>query len=219
MTEQEKQTDLLLSENEYSKDEYSRDDSSEYSDVSDVSEDFPEETETEYSDNPEELEGEGISEGEELSESDLSEVSELSDSSETSEGVVTKGMIPLLQRRGGPVGPYYTEINWKGGYEAWDLVKIYTVGDGSCLFHALCNSYFRTYRETPSETRRVELVQQFRGELSKKLLEPICKASEKKYYDILNRGNTRVFSEDVTEFRLDYMQKQLASNSNNTKVI
>ena len=40
---------------------------------------------------------------------------------------------------------YYAFINWQNGFENWKLLRIFTIADGSCLFHAICNSFFKPY--------------------------------------------------------------------------
>jgi len=113
-----------------------------------------------------------------------------------------------------PVGNYYVEINWPNGFEQWPLCRFSTPMDGSCLFHAISNSFFTPYHTEMlhgKNTPRNKIVSSLRRELSKKLNTKISDDVATTYYDVLNGGNTAAFAEAVPEFKLEYMQKQLDS--------
>src|SRR3990167_8382599 len=120
----------------------------------------------------------------------------------------------LPETQDGPVGHYYADISWEGDYSNWNLVRVFTPPDGSCLFHAICNSFFLPYRNcilNGKKISRTKIISSFRKELSEKLASKIPGES-KTYYESLNNGNTKNFSKDIPEFELNAMQKELASN-------
>lgn len=122
----------------------------------------------------------------------------------------------------GPIGNFYQKINWKQGFENWNLVKIDTIGDGSCLFHAIANGFFVPYyTEVINECKisRKEIIKQMRKEFSEKLSTPISSVPNvKTHYEIINSGKTSEFpvSPDLPEYdySLANMKKQLDSNNN-----
>jgi hypothetical protein len=89
--------------------------------------------------------------------------------------------------------------------------------DGSCLFHAISNSFFAPYHEEMLHGRHVsreKMVAALRRELADKLSSPISEDTNSPiHYDILNGGNTSAFAESVPEFDITYMQKQLDSQT------
>lgn len=114
------------------------------------------------------------------------------------------------------VNPYHSYINWNF-LSSWKLVRIGTPMDGSCLFHAIINAYFEPYRSeilhgTPIS--RFDIIKRLRTELSIALSSPIDpNHPHPTYYESLNFGNTKEFSQAVPEFSLSYMQNELNSNS------
>ena len=124
--------------------------------------------------------------------------------------------LPMKNTGKGPVGNFYAEINWGNGFERWHLTRFSTPMDGSCLFHAISNSFFSPYHtETLKGVHvpRHQMVARLRKELSKKLASKINTSDNAPtHYDILSDGNTRVFAEMVPEFKLEYMQEQLKSS-------
>lgn len=116
-----------------------------------------------------------------------------------------------------PLGAY-SPINWAEGFERWTLVRFSTPADGSCLFHAICNSFFKPYREGIIEDKPVErtkITSSLRTELSKKLESKTNPEDDESpiYYDVLNKGNMREFSKSVPEFSLESMMSSLDSSS------
>ena len=122
----------------------------------------------------------------------------------------------------GPVGDFYQRITWKNGFENWDLIRIDTIGDRSCLFHAIANGFFLPYCTgivNGIKMSKKEIVKQIRKELADKLSDPIsAKPNSKTYYDIINSGKTAEFpvSPELPEYdySLKNMQKQLDSDNN-----
>lgn len=115
-----------------------------------------------------------------------------------------------------PVGSYYAEVHWPL-FKDWSIVRFQTPMDGSCFFHAISNSFFSPYHQEMLKGKhmsRGEIVAMLRQELSRKLATKIIDGDDSPtYYDILNGGNTRTFSEAVPEFSLANMQRELASRN------
>lgn len=124
---------------------------------------------------------------------------------------------PVPNTGRGPVGNYYAEIRWENGFDQWPLVRFSTPMDGSCLFHAISNSFFAPYHTETLHGQhipRIKMVASLRRELSEKLASQITTdTSSPTHYDILNGGNTSAFAEAVPEFELKYMQSQLDSTT------
>lgn len=124
---------------------------------------------------------------------------------------------PLPKGNGRPVANYYAEIRWDGGFENWPLVRFSTPMDGSCLFHAISNSFFAPYHTEILHGRHVsrdKMVAALRRQLAEKLADPIStEPGSPRHYDTLNGGNTSAFAEAVPEFALQYMQGQLDSHT------
>lgn len=124
---------------------------------------------------------------------------------------------PLPKGSGRPVANYYAEIHWENGFSNWPLVRFSTPMDGSCLFHAISNSFFAPYHTEMLHGRHVsreKMVAALRKQLAEKLADPISDQPDApRHYDTLNGGNTSAFAEAVPEFALTYMQSQLDSNT------
>jgi hypothetical protein len=115
-----------------------------------------------------------------------------------------------------PAGNYFTYIRWDEIFHPWKLVRFSTPMDGSCLFHAIANSFFEPYHSEQLNGKRItrnQMVKHLRKELSEKLASKISDDPKSPtHYDTLNGGNTSAFAEAVPEFALEYMQSQLQSN-------
>lgn len=86
------------------------------------------------------------------------------------------------------------------------LVRIETLGEGSCLFHAVLNAFFIPYRYETLNDKKItkrEITKQFRNKLSDLLPE---------HYDNLNKGTTKEFSLIDEQYKLENMQHKLKSN-------
>lgn len=118
-----------------------------------------------------------------------------------------------------PTANYYSEIKWKNGFDQWSLVRFSTQGDGSCLFHAIANSFFRPYHTEMLDGKRVsrtQMIRALRRELSEKLSAKVTSDPKSPtYYDQLNRGYTAEWAADakIGEYSLDYMKKELDSSA------
>ena len=116
-----------------------------------------------------------------------------------------------------PIGTFYNNVIWPGEFGEWNLVRFSTPGDGSCLFHAISNSFFKSYRTEMLNGKyitRKELVRRFRLELSQKLSEKIGNRHDSPtYYQLLNGSNMDEFSNHVPEYSCTHMKAELASTS------
>jgi hypothetical protein len=117
-----------------------------------------------------------------------------------------------------PVATYYAPIRWAFGFENWNVVRFSTPMDGSCLFHAIANSFFDPYHKEEMNGRhvsRVKMVEVLRRELAAKLGQKVDPNDPQSptHYDTLNHGHTAEFGTgaQIEEFKLSYMQSQLDS--------
>lgn len=131
-------------------------------------------------------------------------------------------LIPTLQpmppHLKAPFANYYAPIRWDYGFQNWPVVRFSTPMDGSCLFHAIANSFFEPYHKEEingKHVSRVKMVATLRRELAEKLANKIDPNDPESltHYDLLNRGNTAEFGNgaQIEEFKLGYMQSQLNS--------
>lgn len=112
----------------------------------------------------------------------------------------------------------YTPFHWENGFTKWNTVRIDTPRDGSCLFHAILNSYFIPYhtgRLNDTIISKKELVRSLRKQIADKLSQPIDPLDQSSpiYYDILSYGKLREEAEVINEYSLSNMQKILDSDS------
>lgn len=115
-----------------------------------------------------------------------------------------------------PAGHYFSYIRWNNEFNQWKLVRFYTPMDGSCLFHAISNSFFEPYHTEKLHGKHISrshMISILRKELSQKLNSKISDdPNSPTFYDSLNSGNTAAFAQAVPEFSLSYMQDQLNSS-------
>ena len=118
-----------------------------------------------------------------------------------------------------PYANYYADIKWGNGFEKWPLVRFETRGDGSCLFHAIANSFFKPYHTEilyDKKVSRNKMISSFRKELSERLSDKISDdPTSPTHYEVVNRGYTAQWASEakVEEYTLSYMQNQLNSSS------
>ncbi len=98
------------------------------------------------------------------------------------------------------------------------MVRIMTMGDGSCFFHAIARSYFEPYiigqMADGSPINRSQFIRDFRRDLAIKLgqtIDPLDPTSSM-YYDTLSRGQLRELSRSLPQLSLRNMQKELNSS-------
>lgn len=94
----------------------------------------------------------------------------------------------------------YEFLNWSGNFSYPNMVRIGTIGDGSCYFHAIIKAFVKEYQEKKINglvIDRRQFISKLRKELAEKLTEKVSKNSELRYYDILSRGQlTKMSSEE-----------------------
>lgn len=112
----------------------------------------------------------------------------------------------------------YAPINWRSGFRYPNMVRIRTIADGSCFFHAIANSFFIPYRKQMLNGQSVSkqrLIQTLRRDLATKLAKPVDPMDPNSpiHYDILGRGQLKEFAKAMPEYSLENMQRELNSAS------
>lgn len=112
-------------------------------------------------------------------------------------------------------GIRFESLNWDGNFRYPNMVRVFTIGDGSCLFHGVISSFFSPYRKGELSGRPLDrraFVLKFRQELADKLAEPASPGDPSiSWYQLLSRGQLPEFSRTVPEFSLPAMQAELRS--------
>jgi hypothetical protein len=109
-------------------------------------------------------------------------------------------------------------FSWGKGFERWETVRLSTIPDGSCLFHAIAAAFFPPYHSeifSGKPTSKRALVASMRKELAKTLgqnVDPLDPTSAT-HYDLLARGYLSTFAESAPEFSLEAMQRELEDSS------
>lgn len=117
-----------------------------------------------------------------------------------------------------PISREYEPLNWSDSqFNYPGLVRIRTIGDGSCFFHAIANAFFKPYKLCMLNgvtLDRTEFIRNLRRDLSIKLGERINPndPNYKRYYDLLSRGQLQEFSKGVPKYTLENMQRELNSD-------
>jgi hypothetical protein len=121
---------------------------------------------------------------------------------------------PLMEKR-------YKFLKWNkivnSKFKYPGMVRIRTIGDGSCYFHAILNSYFVPYRSERVNDQivpRKETVKQFRATLAWQLEQPsdANNPCSPRVYDVLSRGELANMAEHVPNYSLVNLQRQLLSD-------
>jgi hypothetical protein len=99
-----------------------------------------------------------------------------------------------------------------------NMVAISVDGDGSCYFHAIAKAFFRPYQlgiMNGVGISRRDIVRNFRNELADRLMSRSIPEdpSSPLVYDTLSNGTLREFSNNVKEYSIENMIKELKSNS------
>jgi hypothetical protein len=106
--------------------------------------------------------------------------------------------------------------------QAWrnfpfDTVLLATPADGNCLFHAICNAFYKSYRTEMLDGKRVsrlEIVTKLRSEIALMLQEPDMVDPKKRRYDTLGGGSLKELGDSgMQEYTLAGMQTWLRSSS------
>lgn len=115
----------------------------------------------------------------------------------------------------------YEHLNWnRTPFSYPNMVRIDTVADGSCFFHAIANAYFIPYWENalngqPMSKHR--FITAMRNDLATRLGEQVSFNTNSNHpithYDLLSRGQLCEFAKAVPRYSLENMQKELRSHS------
>lgn len=112
----------------------------------------------------------------------------------------------------------YEPMLWRGPFRYSNMVRLRTIADGSCFFHAIALAYFKPYilQKYPNGSYfdRKEFIMKLRHDLAKTLSSRVNPSdpSSPIYYDVISRGKLRNFSKAVTRYSLENMTKELNSN-------
>ena len=98
------------------------------------------------------------------------------------------------------------------------LVRVSTIADGSCFFHAIARAYFEPYILGRLGNRPIDrsvFIQDFRRDLARKLAQPIdpLDPTSPLYYDTLSRGRLEEMSKSLPQLSLDSMVAELDSRA------
>lgn len=113
----------------------------------------------------------------------------------------------------------YQELFWNDTPFSYpDLVRIRTIGDGSCFFHALIKAFFVPYKIGKLNGgifSREKFITQLRKNLSVLLGQRINSKdpNSPRHYDLLSRGKLGEISRELQQYSLENMQKELDSKS------
>jgi hypothetical protein len=110
----------------------------------------------------------------------------------------------------------YEELNWNGNFIYPNMVRIRTIGDGSCFFHAIISSFYIPYRTGKLNNKpfnRIDFVKRFRSDLAVRLAQKVDPRDKNglTYYESLSRGQLKELSKDLPQYSLESMQKELTS--------
>lgn len=100
----------------------------------------------------------------------------------------------------------YEKVEWDL-FKDFNMIRIRTDPDGSCMFHAIAKAYFKPYitgKLGDKNFNRKEFVKNLRKDLSKIL---------KTEYSKLSKGELTKISKEMSEYSLANMEKELDSNS------
>ena len=114
----------------------------------------------------------------------------------------------------------YQALDWtpsNASFHYEGLVRIGTIGDGSCYFHAIAKSFFTPYKLGKLDgtvLNRSEFIRKLRKDLANKLSEPVDSANQQnvRYYDLLSRGKLGELSRGLPQLSLENMKKLLDSS-------
>jgi hypothetical protein len=91
------------------------------------------------------------------------------------------------------------------------LIRITTIGDGSCFFHSVLRAFSKTYLELNTVQDRIAYSKILRNLLADSLME--IGSNGKMLYDNLSKGNLREFSKYSPEYELGNLVSELKSSN------
>jgi len=101
-------------------------------------------------------------------------------------------------------------LDWSGLSDFYypNMVKKKEIGDGSCFFHSIADSFYTPYKL--GKVNRIEFVKKLRHQLA--MLLQAKNENGKIWYDSLSRGKLKEYSQGMPDFTLENMVKLLDSN-------
>lgn len=121
----------------------------------------------------------------------------------------------------------------KGPFWFPGLVRLRTIADGSCFFHAIANAFYQPYRVGMIQDQvfdRIDFIRRLRADFATKLASPNigdkkdgfnrtgCRGKIqhghspiKTYYETISRGQLPILAKDHARYQLANMQKELNS--------
>ena len=116
--------------------------------------------------------------------------------------------------------PFETEaLDWSNYSFGFDgMCRIGTIADGSCLFHAVAQSYYKPYRRGRVDDialDRINFIRQLRQELASKLGDPVDEndPNSPSHYQLISRGEMESFGQIVPQYSLESMKRELSSDN------
>ena len=88
-----------------------------------------------------------------------------------------------------------------------------TIGDGSCLIHALLQACSKDYYNLKNDIDKIKLAAEVRYHFSEILEHPSPLDKKKNIYQTLSRGELENISEAVKETKIEYMKAYLNSRN------
>src|SRR4029077_3582366 len=106
-----------------------------------------------------------------------------------------------------------TKVGWRHhGFNKYNLGIISTPLDGNCFFHALCNSFYRAYRNE-SIICRYDIVKKLRSELATILDDPHPNGRGTRYQMLRNGSIRELGDSGIPEYTLEGMKSWLNSSA------
>ncbi len=111
----------------------------------------------------------------------------------------------------------YEPLTWTSGFTYPGMIRIRTIPDGSCFFHAVTGAFFMPYRLGRLQDKPIskqQMIKSLRHDLSIRLGQPVdpTNPATPLHYDLLSRGQLRTFSQGMPRYSLEHMQKELNSS-------
>jgi hypothetical protein len=120
-------------------------------------------------------------------------------------------------------------LNWSGEggkFTFPGMMRIRTIPDGSCYFHAISNAFFPPYQSGILNGKAIskqEIVRRLRNDLAIRLAQPSdpLNPNSPLNYDLLSNGELRAFAEammgedpdpDIPNYTLEHMQDELKTS-------
>lgn len=120
----------------------------------------------------------------------------------------------------------YEDLNWSGEFTFPGMVRIRTIADGSCYFHAIANAYYPPYQTgilNDKAISKTQIVRSLRSDLALRLAQPVDPLNpiSPLNYDLLGRGqlktfalgmlNNGIYDRNIPIYTLENMQRELRS--------